>query len=280
MPKFVDLTGQRFGKLTVLERAPNIGKHTAWKCKCDCGNIVVKEGTNLKQGHTKSCGCDWPQRPKDEVGNKYGLLTVLRYSHNDNHGNKWWVCKCDCGKETVTNGCYLRNGDTRSCGCLLDTARGSAKRTHGESSSRLYGTWMNMKWRCTKGHGNYTKNYGDRGIRVCDEWLNNFSAFRDWAYANGYDENAPYGQCTIDRIDVNGNYEPSNCRWVTMKEQANNTRRNIVLEFQNERHTVPEWANLTGISARIIRRRLSLGWGIKETLTTPILTNSTRRNYR
>lgn len=113
-------------------------------------------------------------------------------------------------------------------------------------------------------------DYGGRGISVCDEWLNSYTAFRDWAYSNGYDENAPKGMCTLDRIDVNGNYEPSNCRWVNIKTQSNNRRRCRVYEIDGTTHSLGEWCELYKTNRELVYNRLKLGWDIKRALTEPV----------
>ena len=157
--KFVDLTGQAFGRLVVLQRAKTINKRTKWLCKCECGNEVLVESNNLKTGHTQSCGC------------------------------------------------FQRE------------ATSSANKTHGKRHTRLYSIWNCMKNRCYRKCFHAFHHYGGRGIKVCDEWLHNFQSFYDWAMANGYKDDL-----SIDRINPNGNYEPTNCRWVTMAEQNKNKR--------------------------------------------------------
>ncbi len=151
---------------------------------------------------------------------------------------------------------------------------GCAKRN---SQTRLYHVWKNMKVRCNNPHSKEYKYYGQRGISVCEEW-NDFKNFREWAYANGYDEKAERGKCTLDRIDVNKNYEPSNCRWVDSKVQAQNRRmwgtdthnhEMIIWEFNGETHTIAEWSKITGINAKVLRSRKHKGWDMERLLTTP-----------
>jgi hypothetical protein len=126
---------------------------------------------------------------------------------------------------------------------------------HGKSNTRLYRVWSRIKVRCYNKKFQHYKSYGGRGIKVCDEWLNDFMAFYNWAMANGYADNL-----TIDRIDVNGNYEPSNCRWVTNEEQQNNKRNTIFLTYKGKRQTITQWANELMISRDIIERRYRRGY--------------------
>lgn len=163
----------------------------------------------------------------DLTGQRFGLLTAINRMGRDNNNSVVWLCKCDCGKEVTVRSYSLRSGNTKSCGCLMlssSSRLGKKSKIHGESHARLYAVWRGMKRRCYCPRHKYFKDYGGRGIQVCEEWRDNYQAFRDWAYANGYDEMAPKGQCTIDRIDCNSNYTPENCRWVDMKTQRHNRR--------------------------------------------------------
>lgn len=160
----------------------------------------------------------------DMTGQRFGRLTVIDRAENDRKNQACWRCRCDCGNVTVVAGARLRRGTTKSCGCYFQERRREKAKTHGGRHERLYGVWYNMRQRCENAKEKSYPYYGGRGIRVCDEWRD-YATFREWALANGYDPEAEKGKCTIDRIDVNGNYEPTNCRWVSMAEQNSNKRR-------------------------------------------------------
>lgn len=170
----------------------------------------------------------------DLSGQRFGCLVAVEIDHRLG-SRAIWKCKCDCGNTTFVSVSNLRNGHTQSCGCLQISRTSDAMRTHGHkgkrSVNRLYPVWRAMKQRCLLPSSKAYKYYGGRGITVCDEWLE-YDNFMRWAYSHGYDPNAKRGKCTIDRIDVNGNYEPSNCRFVDMAVQNNNKRNSRIGGFE------------------------------------------------
>lgn len=200
----------------------------------------------------------------DLTGQRFGHLVVERKATPTKDGAVQWLCTCDCGTRKEIRGKHLRDGRSKSCGCyrVKNTAKMFTK--HGMSESRIYTIWVGMKDRCTNVHNVEYEQYGGRGILVCEEWQT-FEPFYEWAFANGYRE-----ELTIDRVDNNGNYEPSNCRWSTYSEQANNTSRNHVLRFNDEEHTIREWEDILGVRPNTIRGRIWKGWTVEQALTTPV----------
>lgn len=237
MGKFIDIAGQKYGFLTALHKHPvSAASGANWVCQCDCGETIVASYSNLKSGNTKSCGCKKTEfmiatrisnhPPRDLIGEKHGSLLVIQKSAKRSGTNPMWVCLCDCGKTTTVIQENLLSNHTRSCGCNSSrNTIGDRSATHRKSGTRLYHVWRSMKSRCENKNTEQYKNYGGRGITVCNEWRNSFFNFYKWAMSNGYDPNAKFGECTIDRVDVNGNYEPNNCRWVSMSVQAKNKRK-------------------------------------------------------
>lgn len=144
------------------------------------------------------------------------------------------------------------------------------KRSHGGTGTRLYRAWQNMKARCYRKSSREYENYGGRGIEVCDEWKKHFEPFRDWSLQNGYSD-----LLTLDRINVNGNYEPNNCRWITNKEQQSNRRDNVLIEFNGDIKTLSQWSEYLGIGFKTLQDRINR-WGVEKALTTPLCEDRVR----
>lgn len=200
------------------------------------------------------------------AGNKYGKLLVLSPHHQDKRGEWFWLCRCECGNTTVASGWKIRNGVTTSCGCVLAAWRKQGpNHTHGMTNTRLYSTWCNMKARCTNQKNYEYHAYGGKGVSVCSEWLH-FENFRDWALSHGYADNL-----SIDRIDVNGNYCPSNCRWATTPVQALNRTDNHLVTAFGKTQTIKEWSLESGIKYDTIERRINgYGWPAERAVSEPV----------
>lgn len=181
----------------------------------------------------------------DLTGKRFGNWQVIGYA-GIRGGQAAWVCRCDCNTIRTVRGSTLRNGESKSCGCL----NGIPYSWHQASKTRLYSIWSDMKRRCSNKNNSQYKYYGGRGISVCDEWANSFPVFQEWALSHGYQDNL-----SIDRIDVNGDYCSSNCRWTTTKEQCNNRRSNIFCEIDGVRKTLAQWADDTGMPRKQIYSR-------------------------
>ena len=197
-------------------------------------------------------------------------ITVIKRIGSDKHKNIIYLCKCTCGKEFTTRATSIKKGKCKSCGCLkLEMAIEECKKLkkHGLSTSNLYGVWYNMKQRCYDETNMQYKNYGARGIKVCDEWRNSVESFYDWAINNGYEENL-----TIDRINVNGNYEPTNCRWTTVKEQCNNKTNNHLITYHGETMNLMKWSEKLGVNYYTLRSRINiLKWDVERAFETPFI---------
>ncbi len=193
---------------------------------------------------------------KDFIGKKIGFLTIIDYADKRNGKVRVW-CKCDCGKTIKVFIDNLKREHTRSCGCKKGSMISKSKITHGKTHTKLAHIYNQMKARCYYKKNPAYKNYGGRGIKICNEWLdkeNGFMSFYNWAINNGYKEGL-----TIDRIDNNSNYEPNNCRWATYYEQANNKRNNRMLTYNGETYTITQWARKLGITYGSMYRRIKKG---------------------
>lgn len=203
----------------------------------------------------------------DLTGMKFGLLTVAFMS---SQRNKWgdilWVCECECGRSRLSTTGSLRHGGNTSCGCINNK---------GEFHRRLKPTWSGMIARCYRPKSTSYKNYGAKGITVCDEW-HDYEVFKKWAIESGYNENL-----SLDRFpDGKGNYSPSNCRWATDIEQANNRSGNRFIEIDGQQKTIADWSRISGINQVRIARRIKLGWSNEDAVFKQIDKNKISKIYR
>lgn len=272
MAKLRDLIGEQFGLLTVIRRADNDEQgRVCWVCMCDCGNPNprIVRGQNLINGKTISCGCiKRKKEAKNLVGMKFGMLSVISRAE-DNIGNDgknviMWNCVCECGNKTIVDGRSLKKGHTKSCGCLQGEHHNDSSHILGKT--RLYRIWTNMKQRCYNPNNSNFKNYGAKGVTICEEWKNSYTKFKEWATNNGYNDTL-----TVDRINVNDNYYPENCRWISLREQENNKSVNHFITFNGETLTLAEWNRKLGFKRGVLEYRLKKGWDIEKAITTPLM---------
>lgn len=249
------LIGQRFHSLTVISFAGVKNGRKKWQCQCDCGNSKIVAGKELKRGDTKSCGC---LRVENLSNQRFGML-VVQDSHETINGKTYWLCLCDCGNLKMCRADALKGKISVSCGCYNKTK--AIK--HGHHRSPTYKSWSSMKERCLKpSHVSYSR-YGGRGVTVCDRWIDSFENF-----LKDMGERPP--GLTLDRIDPNGNYEPSNCRWATYYEQSVNRRNSRFISFQGKTLTLSQWASELGMSQGCLSQRINKRkWSVEKALTTP-----------
>lgn len=212
-----DMTGTKWNKLTVIERAGSISGKAAWKCRCDCGKECIVNGDNMRNGHTTSCGCERKRIAREESAKKRA--------------------------EKNPNANYSAHGDTRT---------------------RLYDIWSHMKSRCSRPYDPRYKDYGGRGISVCEEWQM-YGSFQKWAIENGYKDDL-----TIERIDNDKNYCPENCTWIPKSDQAKNRRINVMYTENGVTRNMREWAKIKGINYGTVQCRRKRGWTLEKALNTPV----------
>lgn len=244
-------------------------------CKCDCGTQdVIVPGHALKSGNTSSCGCIKHKKEtgkiiKDLVGKKFNFFTVIKFDKEKSKTKKqnFWLCKCDCGNSELisVSSTDLTKGYIHGCNACKNDRIGKSQTHHGMKYTRIYKLWSSMKSRCSNPYINGYENYGGKGIKVCDDWLK-FEPFYNWAISNGYTD-----ELTIDRINVYGNYEPDNCRWVTNKEQKRNMKKTIYVLYNNTTYVLLDLLEMLGRVDEYdkIRSRLGRNWTLEESLNIP-----------
>lgn len=202
---------------------------------------------------------------RDLTGMRFGKLTIIEATVNPKNNRKYWRCLCDCGNTAYAYTHSLLSGKVISCGCSRIKHGGCAN----GKEDRLYGVWRGMRQRCNDPHAKSYKNYGARGIGVCEEWLNNYQAFKEWAYSHGYNDSAQFYNWQIDRIDNNIGYCPSNCRFITSKQNNRNRRNTKYATINGETRPVTEWCERLGKDFNLVRERLNCGWSVEDAFYKP-----------
>ena len=211
----------------------------------------------------------------DLTGQRFNCLTVIERAENTTKGIARWKCKCDCGNYTIVRGSNLKTGAVKSCGCLNHIAY---TKTHGESQTKLYRHWRSMIYRCSNPKNRAYKWYGERGIKVCEEWQT-YEGFKKWVL-----ETRPKEDYSVERINVNGDYCPENCTWIPLSEQANNRTSCINFEHCGKTMNLMEWCKTLNLDYKRVHNRIfKLGWDFEKAISTPVNENKrnmkTRENY-
>lgn len=292
--KVKDITGQRFNRLIALRFSHRDQRRslTYWYFRCDCGTECLLHTHCVRSGNTKSCGCyareAWSAAAKrlaqpirDKTGRRYGRWVVLGLNRRDQAKHAtFWNCRCDCGTERVITGDRLPK--TMSCGCFRAEQLAQRQRVHGfaardrrGSRHRVYTAWQNMKRRCYSVSSARYHCYGARGIRVCQRWREDFTAFVA-------DLGEPLPGMSLDRRNVNGHYSCGECeecktnrwarnvRWATAGQQASNKTASVRLTAHGLTKTLQEWSKETGVRFLALWHRLKVyGWSPEKTVDTP-----------
>lgn len=247
-----DLSGRRYGMWTVLFHV----KRKYWRCRCDCGTERNVLSDHLKAGETRSCGCATEKVHPNDI---FGQITVLERIKGTT-----WICRCSCGEIFTTSTSHLRDKKKPTTKCRKCSNK-SRTTVNVAENGKAYTMWKDMIYRCEEPSCGSYKNYGARGISVCEDWKD-FSTFLNWLVDNGYNKNLGR-QCSIERIDVNGDYCPQNCKIAGTKEQANNKRDNNYVTIGTETKTVTQWCETTGVNRSTAYHRIANGWSAADAVT-------------
>ena len=262
----IDYSGQTFNGLYINklhDKTTNNGR-SLWECRCYCGNIFYVNIDNIFSGNTRSCGC---YRSKDLTGLTFDRLTVLKKLDKRNaFGQILWECKCICGNIKEVGYSNLLRGSVKSCGCLQTDRNKADKTTHGLSNLPEYGIWRNMISRCYNVNDDRYIDYGGRGIKVCDEWLSKDTGIKRFIDDMGFRISLKH---TLDRINNDGNYEPSNCKWSSDIDQCNNRRSNVLVIFNDKEYTIGELCRELKINYKLVIGRVrTMKWTIEKSINT------------
>lgn len=274
MPIRKSITNLRFGKLIALNPIPERRQgQIVWECRCDCGNTSLVYSCNLRTGKTKSCGCLRHDKASNLTNQKFGRLLALKPTKERRSTSIVWECLCDCGRRHNATATSLKVGNVKSCGCLIRDIKREERTTHGMSRNPEfkgeYGAWQNMIQRTTNPNHPLYGDYGARGISTCERWKKFENFFADMG-------KRPSDKHSLDRINVNGNYRPENCRWATLEEQSFNKRSTIKLTAFGETKTLREWARIAGLKWATLYNRLRT-LSAEEAISRPLAPWAARR---
>lgn len=260
-PRFIDMTGLKFGDWKVIEFAGRgRNKKPVWRCECSCGSINVIEGSQLRRGISKSCG---HAKKTANIGRRFGRLVIISRVRTSRTGNVVrYLCKCDCGNEKEQWMSSLKAG-VDSCGCLTKEKLKNRLTKHGMAHTRQYKAWAAMKDRCLNNKNQAFPHYGGRGIAVCDRWMESFDNFI-------CDMGQRPAGMTLERVDNDKGYEPGNCIWATRKSQQRNRRANVKIEYKGKIVCLSELEEITGVRAATIRARMLRGASAEEAVGVPM----------
>lgn len=267
----LDHVGEKYSSLVIISDVSG-NSHRYCECKCICGKIVLVQYNNLVSGNTKSCGCRKIGKPAynsiDRSGQTFNFWTILNYVETRNK-QRLYTCKCKCGRISIRPVKDIVIGVTKSCGCFQ-----SNRGTHKKSKQRIYNIWSNMKARCNNPNNKKYEWYGGKGIKVCKRWQDSFENFYD-------DVGEPTtSKHTLDRYpNADGNYEPGNVRWATMREQSNNKSSNRLFEIDGVTHNLTEWCDIYKLNYKTVHQRLFRGSDILTALNKPISTNHKKKTH-
>lgn len=281
-----DYIGKKFGHLTVIGQSPKTHKYSnRFDFRCDCGNTISEIPSRVLYGHRKSCGVcnhknsshEVEEKVGSMVGTRYGMLEIISVAKHKGSNVTYARCKCDCGNIVDVLPFLLFRNERKSCGCAKtnnpmlknskSTSSGNFK--DGRTKHPLYGIWKQMIDRCENPKTKHYDKYGGRGISVCKEW-HEFWKFVEWSDSVG----GRPEKYSIDRINNDGDYEPSNCRWADQATQTRNTSRNIILTYNGVSKTLIDWSIETGINQSTLANRIKRGWNTERALTEKTNHNS------
>ena len=278
------MIGTEYGDYSIISITKN-EDGVRFNLSCDiCGHEISAPYQSIKNNAERYKKCTKHYNPvkydESYIGKKKNYLKVIGITRLENK-HRAFLCECDCGNTTTIEPTFWEKEIVKSCGCMQKELLRDAVTIHGYSGDRLYSVWYGMKERCLNPKNSNYRNYGGRGIEVCPEWLNDFEEFRNWSLKTGYDYNAPKGECTLDRIDVNGNYEPSNCRWITIQEQNKNKRPSSEwkkrelkkISVDGDSKTASEWCEIYGVTKSAVYYRMKKhGLSFEDALKIPKIT--------